>query len=111
MLAILSCLFALYHHFRVKQDKMAVIGLNTSKLTIAARRMYERLGFKPEIELPRHLGIKTVCVEAGEVFASKITKRWSGQSCDIYEVELLAIACSSILPLAGLCNQDFLIRS
>jgi ribosomal protein S18 acetylase RimI-like enzyme len=43
---------------RAKQDKAEVVGLHTSELMVAARRMYERLGFKQEIELPRHLGIK-----------------------------------------------------
>jgi len=43
---------------RAKQDKAEVVGLHTSELMVAARRMYERLGFKQEIELPDHLGIK-----------------------------------------------------
>ncbi|NJR61357.1 MAG: GNAT family N-acetyltransferase [Cyanobacteria bacterium CRU_2_1] len=43
---------------RAEQDKAAVIGLHTSELMVAARRMYERLGFKQEIELPNHLGIQ-----------------------------------------------------
>ncbi len=43
---------------RAKQDKAEVIGLHTSELMVKARRMYERLGFKQDIELPRHLGIQ-----------------------------------------------------
>ena len=43
---------------RAKQDKAEVIGLHTSELMLAARRMYERLGFKQDIELPRSLGIR-----------------------------------------------------
>ena len=43
---------------RAKQDKAEVVGLHTSELMVAARRMYERLGFQQEIELPRLLGIK-----------------------------------------------------
>lgn len=43
---------------RAKQDKASVVALHTSELMVAARRMYERLGFKQEIELPRHLGIQ-----------------------------------------------------
>ena len=43
---------------RSKQDEAGVIGLHTSELMVAARRMYERLGFKQDIELPRSLGIR-----------------------------------------------------
>ncbi len=43
---------------RSKQDKALTIGLHTSELMVVARRMYERLGFKQEIELPSRLGIK-----------------------------------------------------
>jgi ribosomal protein S18 acetylase RimI-like enzyme len=43
---------------RAKQDKAKVVGLHTSELMVAARRMYEKLGFRQEIELPRHFGIQ-----------------------------------------------------
>lgn len=43
---------------RAKQDKAEVVGLHTSELMVAARRMYERLGFKQDIELPRYFGIQ-----------------------------------------------------
>lgn len=43
---------------RAKQDKAEVVGLHTSELMAAARQMYEKLGFKQEIELPRHFGIQ-----------------------------------------------------
>ena len=43
---------------RAQQDKALTIGLHTSELMVVARRMYERLGFKQEIELPSRLGIK-----------------------------------------------------
>ncbi|KAM3100861.1 GNAT family N-acetyltransferase [Phormidesmis sp. 146-35] len=43
---------------RAKQDKAEVVGLHTSELMVAARRMYEGLGFKQDIELPSHFGIR-----------------------------------------------------
>jgi ribosomal protein S18 acetylase RimI-like enzyme len=43
---------------RAKQDRAEVIGLHTSELMIAARKMYERLGFKQDIELPNNLGLQ-----------------------------------------------------
>jgi ribosomal protein S18 acetylase RimI-like enzyme len=43
---------------RAKQGEAEVIGLHTSELMAAARQMYEKLGFKQEIELPRHFGLQ-----------------------------------------------------
>ena len=43
---------------RAKQDRADMIGLHTSELMISARRMYERLGFQQDIELPQSLGIR-----------------------------------------------------
>ncbi len=43
---------------QAQRDNAAVIGLHTSELMIAARRMYEQLGFQQEIELPRHFGLQ-----------------------------------------------------
>ncbi len=43
---------------RAKQDNAEVVGLHTSELMLAARRMYERLGFEQDIELPHSLGIQ-----------------------------------------------------
>lgn len=43
---------------RAKQDQAAVVGLHTSELMIGARRMYEKLGFKQELDLPRRFGIQ-----------------------------------------------------
>lgn len=43
---------------RAKRDNAEVVGLHTSELMAAARQMYEKLGFKQEIELPRHFGIQ-----------------------------------------------------
>jgi ribosomal protein S18 acetylase RimI-like enzyme len=43
---------------RAKQDRADIIGLHTSELMISARRMYERLGFQQDIELPNSLGIR-----------------------------------------------------
>jgi ribosomal protein S18 acetylase RimI-like enzyme len=43
---------------RAKQDKAQIIGVHTSELMATARRMYEQLGFKQDIELPRNLGIR-----------------------------------------------------
>lgn len=43
---------------RAKQDEAEVIGLHTSELMVAARRMYERLGFRQDRELSRSLGIR-----------------------------------------------------
>lgn len=43
---------------RAKQDKAEAIALHTSELMIHAQRLYERLGFKRDIELPRHLGMR-----------------------------------------------------
>jgi ribosomal protein S18 acetylase RimI-like enzyme len=42
---------------RAKRDQAEVIGLHTSELMVAARKMYKRLGFQQEIELPSRLGI------------------------------------------------------
>jgi ribosomal protein S18 acetylase RimI-like enzyme len=43
---------------QAKQDNASVIGLHTSELMIAARRMYEKLGFRQDIELPQHFGLQ-----------------------------------------------------
>jgi ribosomal protein S18 acetylase RimI-like enzyme len=43
---------------RAKHDRADVVGLHTSELMVAARRMYERIGFQQECELPRSLGIR-----------------------------------------------------
>lgn len=43
---------------RAKLDQAEVIGLHTSELMLTARRMYEKLGFQQDIELPRSLGIR-----------------------------------------------------
>jgi ribosomal protein S18 acetylase RimI-like enzyme len=43
---------------RAEHDKAEVVGLHTSELMTAARRMYERLGFRQDIELPSHFGIQ-----------------------------------------------------
>ncbi|NJM27443.1 MAG: GNAT family N-acetyltransferase [Pseudanabaena sp. RU_4_16] len=43
---------------RAKQDRAEAIALHTSELMIDARRIYERLGFQQDIELPHRLGIK-----------------------------------------------------
>lgn len=43
---------------RARQDKAEAIALHTSELMIQAQKLYERLGFKRDIELPRHLGIR-----------------------------------------------------
>jgi ribosomal protein S18 acetylase RimI-like enzyme len=43
---------------RAKQDKAAIIGLHTSELMLPAIRMYEKLGFDRDLELPRRLGIQ-----------------------------------------------------
>jgi ribosomal protein S18 acetylase RimI-like enzyme len=43
---------------RAKTDKADVIGLHTSELMTKARRMYEKLGFRQDIELPRRLGVR-----------------------------------------------------
>jgi ribosomal protein S18 acetylase RimI-like enzyme len=43
---------------RAKQDKAEVFGLHTSELMVAAKRMYERLGFEQDIELPSNFGIR-----------------------------------------------------
>jgi ribosomal protein S18 acetylase RimI-like enzyme len=43
---------------RAKQDKAEVMGLHTSELMVKARRMYEKLGFQQDIELPHRLGIQ-----------------------------------------------------
>ncbi len=43
---------------RAEQDQAEVIALHTSELMVAARRMYERLGFQVEIELPSRFGLR-----------------------------------------------------
>ena len=43
---------------RAEQDQAAVIALHTSELMVAARRMYERLGFQLDIELPSRFGLR-----------------------------------------------------
>jgi ribosomal protein S18 acetylase RimI-like enzyme len=43
---------------RAKQDKAEMIGLHTSELMLPAIRMYEKLGFDRDLELPRRLGIQ-----------------------------------------------------
>jgi ribosomal protein S18 acetylase RimI-like enzyme len=43
---------------RAKQDRAKIIGLHTSELMVAARRMYAKLGFKQDLELPSRLGIQ-----------------------------------------------------
>jgi ribosomal protein S18 acetylase RimI-like enzyme len=43
---------------RAKQDKAEIIALHTSELMVAAQRMYEKLGFKQDIELPQSLGLR-----------------------------------------------------
>lgn len=43
---------------RAKQDKAEIIGLHTSELMLPAIRMYERLGFDRDLELPSRLGIQ-----------------------------------------------------
>jgi ribosomal protein S18 acetylase RimI-like enzyme len=43
---------------RARQDRAKIIGLHTSELMVAARKMYEQLGFQQDIELPPRLGIK-----------------------------------------------------
>lgn len=43
---------------RAKQDNAEVVGLHTSEVMVAARKMYERLGFEQDIELPSNFGIR-----------------------------------------------------
>lgn len=43
---------------RAQQDKAETIGLHTSELMVAARKMYERLGFERDIELPSNFEIR-----------------------------------------------------
>lgn len=43
---------------RAKLDRAEVIGLHTSELMVTARKMYQKLGFQQDIELPRSLGIR-----------------------------------------------------
>ena len=43
---------------RAKRDQAEVIGLHTSELMVTARRMYEKLGFQQDTELPRNFGIR-----------------------------------------------------
>jgi ribosomal protein S18 acetylase RimI-like enzyme len=43
---------------RAKQDKAEVFGLHTSEVMVAARKMYEKLGFEQDIELPGNFGIR-----------------------------------------------------
>ncbi|MEY2834149.1 MAG: hypothetical protein RLZZ574_3409 [Cyanobacteriota bacterium] len=43
---------------RAKSDRAEIIGLHTSELMVSAKRMYEKLGFQQDIELPRNLGLR-----------------------------------------------------
>lgn len=43
---------------RAKRDQAEVIGLHTSELMVTARRMYEKLGFQQDTELPHNFGIR-----------------------------------------------------
>jgi ribosomal protein S18 acetylase RimI-like enzyme len=43
---------------RAKQDNAKIIGLHTSELMVAARNMYQRLGFQQDIELPPHFNLR-----------------------------------------------------
>ena len=43
---------------RARIDRAEVIALHTSELMTGARRMYEKLGFETDVELPRSLGIR-----------------------------------------------------
>lgn len=43
---------------RAKLDRAEVVGLHTSELMISARKLYDKLGFQQDIELPRSLGIR-----------------------------------------------------
>lgn len=43
---------------RAKSDRAKVIGLHTSELMVAARSMYEKLGFLQDTELPPNFGIR-----------------------------------------------------
>jgi ribosomal protein S18 acetylase RimI-like enzyme len=43
---------------RARLDRAEVIGLHTSELMITARKMYHKLGFQQDIELPQSLGIR-----------------------------------------------------
>ncbi len=43
---------------RARQESAAVMAIHTSELMVAAQRMYERLGFTRERELPRHFGLQ-----------------------------------------------------
>jgi ribosomal protein S18 acetylase RimI-like enzyme len=43
---------------QAKQDRAEIIALHTSELMLSARRMYERFGFRQDVELPRSLGIR-----------------------------------------------------
>jgi ribosomal protein S18 acetylase RimI-like enzyme len=41
-----------------KEDKAIAIGLHTSDIMPTARRLYDRLGFRQESELPAHYGVR-----------------------------------------------------
>jgi ribosomal protein S18 acetylase RimI-like enzyme len=43
---------------RAEPDQAEIIALHTSELMVAARRMYERLGFERERELPSRFGLR-----------------------------------------------------
>ena len=43
---------------RAKLDRAEVIGLHSSELMVTARKLYSKLGFQQDIELPRSLGIR-----------------------------------------------------
>ena len=43
---------------RARKDKAEVIALHTSELMTGAMKMYEKLGFERDIELPRSLGLR-----------------------------------------------------
>jgi ribosomal protein S18 acetylase RimI-like enzyme len=43
---------------RAKQDQAAVLSLHTSEIMATAKNMYDRLGFKLDIELPSYFGIQ-----------------------------------------------------
>ncbi|MBW4463097.1 MAG: GNAT family N-acetyltransferase [Nodosilinea sp. WJT8-NPBG4] len=43
---------------RAQEDEAKVISLHTSELMTAARSMYMGLGFKQDLELPSHFGLR-----------------------------------------------------
>jgi ribosomal protein S18 acetylase RimI-like enzyme len=43
---------------RASSDGAAVVGLYTSELMVGAQRLYERLGFERESEIPRRYGLR-----------------------------------------------------